>query len=90
MNFRQKLLIAGVAMVPILAAGSVALATASNAASGTDTQAVAAQEPGTADQDAVVPAGTTPDTTSSTDLGGSGGHEDPNAGNADHQFQGQE
>ena len=90
MNFRQKLLIAGVAMVPILAAGSVALATASNAASGTDTQAVATQEPGTAAQDAAEPAGTMPEATSSTDLGGSGGHEDSNGGNADHQFQGRE
>jgi len=90
MNVKQKLLIAGASMVPILGIGSVALATASSAASGAGTQVVATQDSGSTTQDGVEPAVTTPETTTSADFDGTGGHEDLYGGNADHQAQGQE
>jgi len=98
MNIKQKLLIAGVSMVPILGVGGLALSTASGAASAPGTPSVATQAPatgaGTGAPDAVEPAGTSPEATSpeatSPEADGPGGHQDPSGGNVDHQFQGQE
>ncbi len=93
MNIKQKLLIAGVSMVPILGVGGLALSTASGAASGPGTPSVSTQAPATGAAtgapDAAEPAGTSTEGTS-PEADGPGGHQDSSGGNVDHQFQGQE
>lgn len=89
MNIKQKLLIAGVSMVPILGVGGLALSTASGAAPVPGTPSVSTQAPATGVPDAAEPAGTSPEITS-PEADGPGGHQDSSGGNVDHQFQGQE
>jgi hypothetical protein len=88
MKFKQKLLVAGAVMVPILGGGSLAYATTSGASTGT--APVTAPTPGAEAPDAAEVAGPSSETTPASGTDAPGGHQDPAGSSVDHQAQGQE
>ncbi|HVA08704.1 MAG TPA: hypothetical protein VNG12_18375 [Acidimicrobiales bacterium] len=92
MDFKRKLLVAGVAIMPVLGIGGLAYASTSSATGQTGNPAVTTTGPQSPDNTTTSDAPETPSSTgvAGTETDGPGGHQDPSGANVDHQFQGQE